>query len=106
MLIKDTSFGQIHCTLNYGITASRDTTTRSCIRWSADNKTLYFDGRTLVLKNLVEFIHELLNIVEVTIAKHLLFQVNGDIPEFDLNVTDNSSKHDAGYYFGLQESDA
>lgn len=106
MLIKDTPFGRIHRTLNYGIAASRDTTTRSRIRWSADNKTLYFDGRALVLKDLVEFIHELLNIAEVTMAKHLLFQVDGDIPEFDLNVTDNPSKHDAGYYFGLRESDA
>ena len=39
-------------------------------------------------------------------AKHLLFQVDRDISEFDLDVTDNLSKHDAGYYFGLQESDA
>ena len=39
-------------------------------------------------------------------AKHLLFQVDRDISEFDLNVTDNPSKHDAGYYFGLRESDA
>ena len=39
-------------------------------------------------------------------AKHLLFQVDGDISEFDLDVTDNPSKHDAGYYFGLWESDA
>ena len=60
MLIKDTPFGRIHRTLNYGIAASRDTTTHSRIRWSADNKTLYSDGYTLVLKDLVEFIHELL----------------------------------------------
>src|SRR2546423_11896163 len=106
MLIKDTPFEQIHRTLNYGIAASRDTTTCSCICWLADNKTLYFDGCALVLKNLVGFIHELLNIAEITIAKHLLFQVDEDIPEFDLNVTDNPSKHNAGYYFGLQESDA
>ena len=106
MLIKDTPFGRIHRTLNYGIAASRDTTTRSRIRWSADNKTLYFDGRALVLKDLVGFIHELLNSAEVTMAKHLLFQVDGDILEFDLNITDNPSKYDAGYYFGLQESDA
>src|SRR5436853_7270115 len=97
MLIKDTPFGRIHRTLNYGIAASRDTTTRSRIRWSADNKTLYFDGRALVLKNLVGFIHELLNIAEVTMAKHLLFQVAGGIAEFDVNVRDTPSKHDAGY---------
>ena len=105
MFIKDTPFGQIYCTLNYGIAASRDTTTRSRIHWLTDNKTLYFDGPALVLNHLVKFIHELLNIAEVTIAKHLLFQMDGDIPEFDLNITDNPSKYDAGYYFGLQESD-
>lgn len=105
MLIKDTPFGRIHRTLNYGIAASRDTTTRSRIRWSADTKTVYFDGRALVLKDLIAFIHELLNVAEVTMAKRLLFQVDEDIPEFDLEVMDNPSNHDAGYYFGLWEPD-
>jgi hypothetical protein len=67
---------------------------------------LYFDGRALNLKQLVEFIHEMLNTAEGIMAKHLLFQGDGDIPEFDLNVIDNPSKHDAGYYFALRESDA
>jgi len=58
------------------------------------------------LKDLVEFIYELLNIAEIIIAKHLLFQVDRDILEFDLNVTDNLSKYDASYYFELRESDA
>ena len=91
--------------MNYGIAASRDSTTRSRIRWSADKKTLYFDGRALKMKELVDFIHELLNIAEGIMARHLLFQVNQDIPEFDLEVTDNPGKHDAGYYFALRESD-
>ncbi len=106
MLIKDTPFGRIHRTLNYGIAANRDTTTRSHIRWSADTKTVYFDGCALVLKDLIAFIHELLQIAEVTMAKRLLFQVDEDIPEFDLEVMDNPSNHDAGYYFGLREPDA
>src|SRR5579859_773521 len=106
MLIKDISFERIHHTLNYGIAASRDTTTRSRIRWSADTKTVYFDEHALVLKDLIAFIHELLQIAEVTMAKRLLFQVDEDIPEFNLEVTDNPSNHDAGYYFGLREPDA
>ena len=105
-LIIDTPFGRIHRTLNYGIAASRDSTARSRIRWSADRKTLYFDGRALNLKELIEFIHELLNTAEEIMAKRLLFEVDGDIPEFDLEVMDNPSKHDAGYYFALRESDA
>jgi hypothetical protein len=67
---------------------------------------MYFDGRALVLKDLVASIHELLNIAEATMAKRLLFQVDEDVPEFDLEVTDNPSNHDAGYYFGLREPDA
>jgi hypothetical protein len=67
---------------------------------------LYFDGRALNLKQLVEFIHETLDTAEGIMAKHLLFQGDGDIPEFDLDVVDNPSKCDAGYYFALRESDA
>jgi len=67
---------------------------------------VYFDGRTLVLKDLIAFIHELLNVVEEIMAKRFLLQVDEDILEVDLDVTDNPSKHDAGYYFGLRESDA
>jgi hypothetical protein len=93
-------------TLNYGIAASRNTTTRSRIRWSADSKTLYFDGRALKLQHLIEFIHELLNIAEGIMSKHLLFQQDSEIPEFDFDVTDNPSKHEAGYYFALRESEA
>ena len=92
--------------MNYGIAASKDSIARSRIRWSADKKILYFDGCALNLKELVEFIHEMLNAAEGIMAKHLLFQGDEDIPEFDLEVTDNPSKHDAGYYFALRESDA
>jgi hypothetical protein len=105
MLIVDTPFGRIHRTLNYGIAASRDSIARSRIRWSADSKTLYFDGRALKLKELVAFIHELLNTAERIMARDLLFQQDEDIPEFDLEVVDHPGRHDAGYYFALRESD-
>ena len=39
-------------------------------------------------------------------AKYLLFQVDEGIPEFNLDITDNPSKHEAGYYFALRESKA
>jgi hypothetical protein len=92
--------------LNYGIAASRDSIARSRVRWSADSKTLYFDGRALKLKELVTFIHELLNVAEGIMAKDLLFQQDEDMPEFDLEAIDNPSRHDAGYFFALQEPDA
>lgn len=86
--------------------ASKGVTTRSRIRWSADKKTLYFDGRALKMKQLVEFIHELLAHVEKIMSEHLLFQCDGEIPEFDLSVIDNPSMHDSGYYFGIQQMNA
>jgi hypothetical protein len=42
-------FNYIHKLLNYGIAAAKNSTTRSRVRWSADNKILYFDGRALNL---------------------------------------------------------
>lgn len=76
-LITDTPFGRIHRTLNYGMAASQDSIARSRIRWSADRKTLYFDGRALKLRELIEFVHELLNIAEGIMSKELLFQCDG-----------------------------
>lgn len=81
-------------------------TTRSRIRWSADKRTLYFDGRALRMQQLIEFIHELLDCAEKIMSKHLLFQDNGEIPEFDLSVVDNPSMHDSGYYFAVREANA
>jgi hypothetical protein len=54
---------------------------------------------------LVEFIHEILDITEGIMTKYLFFQGDGDIPEFDLDVIDNPSKYNTGYYFVLRESD-
>ena len=67
---------------------------------------MYFDGRALKMKQLVTFIHELLKRAEEIMSNHLLFQCDGEIPEFDLSVIDNPSMHDSGYYFGLQQTDA
>jgi hypothetical protein len=67
---------------------------------------MYFDGRALKMKQLVTFIHELLQRAEEIMSKHLLFQQDGEIPEFDLSVIDNPSMHESGYYFGLQQTDA
>ena len=106
VLTVDTPFGRIHRTLNYGIAASRNHTARSRARFSADRKTLYFDGRALNLQQLVNFIHDLLNIAENILSRHLLFQQDETMLEFNLNVVDNPSKHDAGYYFALREPDA
>ena len=105
-LIIGTPFGYIHRMLNYGYAASKDAVTRSRIRWSADDKTLYFDGRALQLARLEEFIHGLLDTAENIMSEHLLFQKHGYVPPFDTEFVDNPSIHDSGYYFALREPNA
>jgi hypothetical protein len=58
------------------------------------------------MEELIQFIHELLNIAEKIMSEHLLFHDNGDIPELDTSVPDNPSRHDTGYYFGVRETNA
>jgi hypothetical protein len=36
--------------------------TRSHIRWSANGRTLYFDGKALRLEDLIKFVNDLKNI--------------------------------------------
>jgi hypothetical protein len=55
---------------------------------------------------MVEFIHELLNTAEEIMSKQLLFQEDGNLPECYLNIIDDPSNHESGYYFGVNESDA
>jgi hypothetical protein len=57
---EGTPFGYIHRLLNYGMNAGRKVTTRTRIRWSADNKTLYFDSRALKLEAWIGFVKEVL----------------------------------------------
>lgn len=79
--------------------ASKDATTRSRIRWSPDNKTLYFDGRGLKMENLKTFVLETIDMAEGMMSEHLLFQSDGSLPEFDLEIIDDPSEHEADYYF-------
>src|SRR2546423_5109021 len=58
------------------------------------------------MEELIKFVHELLNMAEKIMSEHLLFQQNGDIPDFDISIVDNPSKHEAGYYFALQQAEA
>jgi hypothetical protein len=102
---EGTPFGYIHRLLNYGMQAAKNTTTRSRIRWSADSKTLYFDGRALKLELWVEFVQELLETVEGLLSCQL-FMEDGELPAIDLNVMDDPSNHDAGHYWVLDEGNA
>src|SRR5439155_10816745 len=53
-------FNYFHKLLNYGIHASKNSTTRSRIRWSADNKSLFWDGDKLIMAEWKEFVLKLL----------------------------------------------
>jgi len=87
---EGTPFGYIHRLLNYGMHAGKNATTRSRIRWSADNKTLYFDGRALKLELWIKFVQELLDTVESLLSQQL-FMEDGALPEIDLSVVDDPS---------------
>jgi hypothetical protein len=102
---EGTPFGYIHRLLNYGIHASKNATTRSRIRWSANNKTLYFDGRALKLELWIEFVEDILTAMENLLSKQL-FMKDGDLPEIDLNVLDDPSNHDSGHYWVLDSENA
>ena len=104
ILIIGTPFGYIHCLLNYGLAAAKNATTHSRIRWSPDNKTIYFDGCGLVLENLKVFVEETITLAEKMMSRDLLFQTDGSIPEFDLEMIDDPSNHEAGYYFAHRDS--
>src|SRR6202022_987198 len=102
---EGTPFGYIHRLLNYGMQAAKNTTTRSRIRWSADSKTLYFDGRALKLELWREFVQELLETVEGLLSEQL-FMGDRELPAIDLNVMVDPSNHDAGHYWVLDEENA
>jgi hypothetical protein len=102
---EGTPFGYIHRLLNYGMNAGRNYTNRTRIRWSADNKTLYFDGRALKLQVWIEFVEEILKELEKLLSQQL-FMKDGQLPEVDLTIVDDPSNHDAGHYWVLSDADA
>ena len=53
---------------------------------------------------MVEFIHELLDVMEEIVAKRLLFQVDGTIPESDLNIINDPSNHESNYIIGVDKN--
>jgi len=86
--------------------AKKNSTTRSRIRWSADNSILYFDGRALKMNEWKQFVEELISAAEELLSQRLLFREDGGLPEVDLKVIDDPSNHEAGHCFALDESDS
>ena len=75
--------------MNYGMIAKKNSTTRSRIRWSADNSILYFDGRALKMNEWKQFVEELVSTAEELLSQRLLFREDGGLPEVDLKVIDD-----------------
>ena len=97
-------FNYIHKLLNYGYMIGKDVKTRTRVRWSADEKRMYFDGRGLDIRRWKKFVRDLVDMAEEMLRKRLLFESN--IPMVDLNITDNPDKSNTGHYFLLDENDA
>src|SRR5436190_3546476 len=97
-------FNYIHKLLNYGYMIGKDVKTRTRVRWSTDEKRMYFDGRGLDMRRWKKFVRDLVDMAEEMLRKRLLFESN--IPMVDLNITDNPDKSNTGHYFLLDENDA
>jgi hypothetical protein len=82
----------------------KDVKTRTRVRWSADEKRMYFDGRGLDIRRWKKFVRDLVDMAEEMLSKRLLFESN--IPMVDLNITDNPDKSNTGHYFLLDENNA
>jgi hypothetical protein len=103
---EGTPFGYLHRLLNYGLVAAKNTTTRSRIRWSADARTLFFDGRALRMEDWINFVNYLVLVAKEMLSKQLLFIKDGTLPEINLYVVDDPANREAGHYFALYKSDA
>ena len=68
---KEFLYNCIHKLLNYGIQASKNSTTVSQLRWSPDNIILHIDGDGLIISKLKEFAVELLVTAENMCSKDL-----------------------------------
>ena len=97
-------YNYIHKLLNYGMQASKNFTTRSRIRWSTDNKLLYWDGDKLIMAEWKEFVLKLLAEAENICTVELLFQPDGHLPQVDLYaLKDNPNRKEAEYYFAKEQ---
>ena len=66
-------FNYVRQLLVYGMAAAKGAGGRPRIRWSADKKTMYFDGKPLAMVKFRDFISELIDIAEGLLCKELLF---------------------------------
>jgi len=104
---EGTPFNYVHKLLNYGYVVSKNSKTRSSIRWSADEKQMYFKGRRLEIQEWKRFVHSLLQSAEEVMSRELLFRTDDLIPNVNLNnIVEDPCREDAEYYFVLENAEA
>lgn len=97
---EPSAFNYIHKLLNYGYIAGKLFKSRTRLRWSADGKRMYYDGRGMEITKWHSFIQEMVEEAEGIMSEHLLFRSDGAIPYVDLNeIVDNAGRSDAGYNY-------
>jgi hypothetical protein len=101
---QSTPFDYIHTLMNYGFAAAKNTPGKDNVRWSQDERTLYFDGRPLEIARWKSFIHDCIDKMECFLARLLFIS---SLPDVDLNtVQDNPNDDHIGHYFVLDKEDA
>ena len=91
-------FNYIHKLLNYGMNSAKDAGGRDRVRWSADRRTMYFDGRALEIKRWKKFVRDLLEDTEELLNQKLLFRQGKHIETVDLHqYIDDPNLSDAGH---------
>ena len=87
--------------------SAKDAGGRDRVRWSADKRTMYFDGRALEIKRWKKFVRDLLEDTEELLNQKLLFRQGKHIETVDLHqYIDDPNLSDAGHYFALNDVNA
>jgi hypothetical protein len=93
---KPSPFRYVHSLMNYGMGSAKNSGGRDRVRWSADNKRLYFDGRVLEICRWKNFVLELLDEAEKILKENLLFDRQ---QPHRREYVDDPNVYGVGYYF-------
>jgi hypothetical protein len=87
--------------MNYGFVVAKDSVGESRTKWSEDGQTILFWGNLLEMELWKDFVLDLISEAESSLAKNLLFLLDGRLPDVNLwEIEDDLERKDRGYYFG------
>ena len=102
---EDCPFATLHSLMVYGFALARDRVGAGSMSWSHDNRYLAFKGRQISIVEWKYFIQQLTRTAETKLARGLLFEKDGKLPEVNLwELEDDQSREDIGYYFGRKDA--